>query len=87
MAEYLTAQKIAELGVKKDSGLERDSTFRTNAERKLERQQEKEQTERKPEHLPTMAFEQPDEPAPHVELELLSVRILMFAFGCQGSIC
>ncbi len=76
MAEYLTAQKIAELGVKRDSGLERDSTFRTNAERKLERQQEKEQGEQTPEPLPTKAFEQPDEPAPQVEVELLSVSLL-----------
>ncbi|PBP28391.1 Fructose-bisphosphate aldolase [Diplocarpon rosae] len=73
MAEYLTLQRIAELGIKKDSGLERDSAFRSNAERRLEKQKEKEkEQEDASEPLPQMEAEQPEEPAPQIELELPS---------------
>ncbi|CAL3964157.1 unnamed protein product [Diplocarpon coronariae] len=71
MAEYLTLQRIAELGIKNHSGLERDSAFRSNAERKLEKQKEREQNDA-PEPLLDMEIEPPEEPAPQVELELLS---------------
>ncbi|EKD15762.1 fructose-bisphosphate aldolase [Drepanopeziza brunnea f. sp. 'multigermtubi' MB_m1] len=78
MAEYLTLQKIKELGVKKDAVVERDSTFRSNAERKLERQLEKEQSNdgegEESEPLSQTISEQEDGPAPIVELELLNVR-------------
>ncbi|KAJ5047287.1 uncharacterized protein L3040_003120 [Drepanopeziza brunnea f. sp. 'multigermtubi'] len=76
MAEYLTLQKIKELGVKKDAVVERDSTFRSNAERKLERQLEKEQSNdgegEESEPLSQTISEQEDGPAPIVELELLN---------------
>jgi hypothetical protein len=42
MAEYLTAVKLQELGVKKDLVLERDSSFRSNTERRLNKAYEKE---------------------------------------------
>lgn len=74
MAEYLTLTKLRELGVKKDSTVERDSAFRSNAERKLEKLQEKEKAEEVPEIVQRPAFEEASEPAPHVELEFFSVR-------------
>lgn len=76
VAEYLTLQKIADLGVKKDASFERDSTFRSKAERRFERQLEKEESNEEAlemESLSQMVSEQPDEPAPIVELDLLSV--------------
>jgi len=72
MAEYLTMEKLQELGVKKDSVVERDSTFQTNAVRKLEKKQEKQKQERPEEPLVRMTEEQPSEPVPQFELDLLS---------------
>jgi len=66
-------EKLQELGVKKDSVVERDSTFQTNAVRKLEKKQEKQKQERPEEPLVRMTEEQPSEPVPQFELDLLSV--------------
>ncbi|KAG4435676.1 hypothetical protein IFR05_008842 [Cadophora sp. M221] len=72
MAEYLTIAKLQELGVKKDAILERDSTFQTNAARKLEKNTEKQRQERPEEPLVRMADAQPTEPVPQFELDMLS---------------
>lgn len=74
MAEYLTMEKLKELGVTKDSVVERDSTFQTNAVRKLEKKQEKQKQEQleEPEPLVRMTEEQPSEPVPQFELDLLT---------------
>ncbi|KAH6719111.1 hypothetical protein BKA61DRAFT_473565 [Leptodontidium sp. MPI-SDFR-AT-0119] len=73
MAEYLTIAKLQELGVKKDAILERDSTFQSNAARKLEKKQEKQKQEHPEEEpLVRMADAQPSEPVPQFELDMLS---------------
>ena len=83
MAEYLTAVKLQELGVKKDFVLERDSSFRSNTERRLdkayekelEKEQEKQQEKQleKTEAVPE-AIQSTYERVTPIELELLSVR-------------
>ena len=72
MAEYLTINKVQQLGVKKDTTVERDSTFKSNMERKLEK--EKEQFKRKAAAAAesAMATMEKQSPIP-IELELLSV--------------
>ena len=78
MAEYLTADKQRQLGVKKETSLERDSTFRTNAERKLEKQREKAEREAAAAAVESaMAAIEPEpaEVATPIELDLLSVRL------------
>ncbi|KAL2067317.1 hypothetical protein VTL71DRAFT_1741 [Oculimacula yallundae] len=73
MAEYLTLSKIQELGVKKDSITERDSTFQSRAVRKLEKKLEKEKLEEPEEEpLARMAELKPVEPIAQFELDLLS---------------
>jgi hypothetical protein len=80
MAEYLTAAKLQELGVKRDAVLERDSSFRSKTERRfekeLEREHEREQ-EGGQEKVGTVAeaiqSTYQEQIAP-IELELLSVR-------------
>ncbi|KAK0104598.1 hypothetical protein ONS95_004884 [Cadophora gregata] len=72
MAEYLTMEKLQNLGLKKDSVVERDSTFQTRAVRKLEKKQEKQTQERPEEPIVRMTEEQPSEPIPQFELDLLS---------------
>lgn len=78
MAEYLTTARLQQLGVKKDTAVERDSTFRSNTERKLDK--EKEKRERKNASVAAeaevAAVEQ--EPVVPIELELLSVRLPTF---------
>jgi hypothetical protein len=83
MAEYLTAVKLQELGVKKDFVLERDSSFRSNTERKLHKAYEKElkqeqemQQEKQQEKTEAVAEAIPStyERVTPIELELLSVR-------------
>lgn len=68
MAEYLTTAKRQQLGVKKDIFIERDSSFRSNAERKLERNVADDAAEDA-----ALAVEQ--EPILPIELETLSVRL------------
>jgi hypothetical protein len=74
MAEYVTAAKLHEMGVKKDSALERDSTFRSNTEKKIERQSEV--PEKEEEFIPPAplipSFSQ-YEPEPQMQVELMSV--------------
>lgn len=72
MAEYLTDDKLQQLGVKKDTAIERDSTFRSNTERKLEK--EKEKFERSVAADSVMASIE-SEPTIPVQLDLLSVRL------------
>ncbi|KUJ07979.1 uncharacterized protein LY89DRAFT_691294 [Mollisia scopiformis] len=78
MAEYVTAAKQEELGVKKDSGLERDSTFRSNTEIKVERQSDmpevkEEEVLRPPPPIPSLVEEVYREPqTPQIQLELMS---------------
>ncbi len=72
MAEYLTIDKVQQLGVKKDTTVERDSTFKSNMERKLEK--EKEQLERKAAAAAESAMATMEKQSPiTIELELLSV--------------
>jgi len=72
MAEYLTDDKLQQLGVKKDTAIERDSTFRSNTERRLEK--EKEKFER---HIAAEAMMASIEPESTIamELDLLGVRL------------
>ena len=72
LADYLTDDKLQQLGVKKDTVIERDSTFRSNTERKLEREKEKFERNAAAESVMT-AFE--PEPAIQMQLDLLSVRL------------
>jgi hypothetical protein len=83
MAEYLTAVKLQELGVKKDFVLERDSSFRSNTARRLdkayEKELEKEQENRQEKQLEKTeavaeAIQPTYERVTPIELELLSVR-------------
>ncbi len=71
MAEYVTAAKQEELGVKKDAVLERDSTFGTRKQRKLERKQDKRPEKKSSDCFRPVVIEEAPEP---IELELLSVR-------------
>jgi hypothetical protein len=76
MAEYVTNDKLQQLGVKKDMTIERDSTFRSNMERKLDKEKEKyERTVAAEESA--MASLEPESSIP-VELGLLSVRLPTF---------
>lgn len=75
MAEYVTAAKLQDMGVKKVSALERDSTFRSNTEKKIERQSEapeKEEEEfvRPAPFIPSILQEEPE---PQMQIELMSV--------------
>jgi hypothetical protein len=45
VAEYVTKDKLGELGVKKDAALERDSTFMSSVARKAERERLKREKE------------------------------------------
>lgn len=82
MAQYVTAAKLQALGVKKDAPLERDSTFRSTTEKKLERQDEEleevleevqEEEFRPPPIVPVPSIIQAEPRAPQIELELMSV--------------
>ncbi|CZR62002.1 uncharacterized protein PAC_11899 [Phialocephala subalpina] len=83
IAQYVTASNLQALGVKKDAPLERDSTFRSTTEKKLERQVEEEEPEQvvdetqEEEFRPTPIVPAPSiiqaEPrAPQIELDLMS---------------
>ncbi len=79
MAQYVTAARLQELGVKKDAMLERDSTFRSSVERKIERQSEVQEKEEEvvvvlhpAAFTPSLVQEEPREP--QIQLELISVR-------------
>ena len=72
MAEYVTAAKQEELGVKKDALFERDSTFGTREQRKLERKQDKRPEKKSSDGFTRGMIEEAPEP---IELELLSVRL------------
>lgn len=79
MAEYATAAKLQELGVKKDATIERDGAFATNRQRKLEKAQEPK------EERQTTKTGARQEPAEEVvlELEQLSVsqsNLLLFVW-------
>jgi hypothetical protein len=77
MAEYLTADKLQELGVKKDATVERDPTFRSNMERKLEKQMLREEQEEQAQLLAQEAAASSIESErvimPHVDIDLISV--------------
>ncbi|KAE8452338.1 hypothetical protein EG329_001038 [Mollisiaceae sp. DMI_Dod_QoI] len=77
MAQYVTAARLQELGVKKDAMLERDSTFRSSVERKIERQSEVQEKEEEvvvvlhpAAFTPSLVQEEPREP--QIQLELIS---------------
>ncbi len=72
MAEYLTDDKLQQLGVKKDTAIERDSTFRSNTERRLEKEKEKFERNIAAEAM-TASIE--PESTIAIELDLLSVRL------------
>lgn len=86
MAQYVTDAQLQELGTKKASALERDSTFRSNTERRIEKQLEAEEKEReeaaRPEPAPVIAevFEPEPEPEsePQLEVELMSVSCSIY---------
>lgn len=75
MAEYVTAAKLQQLGVKKDALIERDSTFRSNAERKLDKEREKLEREAADAAAEAATLAVEPEPVLPIELELLSVRL------------
>jgi len=96
MAEYLTAVKLQELGVKKDFVLERDSSFRSNTERRLGKAYEKElekelekQLEKQLEKTEVVAeaTQSTHERVTPIELELLSVRSSWSLLETQGNVC
>ncbi|KAE9376718.1 hypothetical protein N431DRAFT_462533 [Stipitochalara longipes BDJ] len=69
MAEYLTGDKLQQLGMKNDTSIERDSTFRSNTERKFDK--EKERLERNVATESVMASIEPESTTP-MQLDLLS---------------
>jgi Ribosomal protein L9, N-terminal domain len=73
MAEYLTEDKLQQLGVKKDTAIERDSTFRSNTERKLDKENEKYERAAAAAESAMTSLE-PESSIP-MELDLLSVRL------------
>jgi Ribosomal protein L9, N-terminal domain len=75
MAEYLTTAKLQQLGVKKDTAVERDSTFRSNTERKLDKEKEKRERKIASAAAEAEVFAVEQEPVLPIELELLSVRL------------
>jgi hypothetical protein len=91
IAEYVTPVVAQEIGLKKDTLIEREYTFKSERERKLERQiQQEEQAEREREAKEAAQADEaaqaqeaewevkgtsaPKEPAPKIEIDLLSVR-------------
>jgi ribosomal protein L9 len=83
MAQYVTASNLQALGVKKDAPLERDSTFRSTTEKKLERQVEEEEPEQVVDEaqeeefrpapiVPAPSIIQAEPRAPQIELDLMS---------------
>ena len=74
MAEYLTDDKLQQLGVKRDTTLERDSTFRTNTERKIDKERERFDRQAAVAAESLMASIEPEAAMP-MELDLLSVRL------------
>lgn len=73
MAEYLTTDKLQQLGVKKDTTIERDSTFRSNTDRKFDKERERFERTAAAAAESAMTSLKP-EPAVPMELDLLSVR-------------
>lgn len=78
MAEYMTAAKMTELGVKKETAIERDSTFASGKQRKITRKQQaeelaKQQAEKLAEQTLQASKVATEEP-PVIELKLFTVR-------------
>lgn len=78
MAEYMTAAKMHELGVKKETAIERDSTFASEKQRKIAKKQQaeelaKQQADREAEQT-LQASKAVTQEAPVIELKLFSVR-------------
>jgi hypothetical protein len=87
MAEYLTAVKLQELGVKKDFVLERDSSFRSNTERRLDEAYEKElEKQLEKTEVVAEATQSTYELVTPIELELLSVRSSWPLLETQGNV-
>ena len=99
MAEYLTAVKLQELGVKKDFALERDSSFRSNTERRLDKAYEKELEKEQEKQLEKQLVKQLEktevvaeatqstyERVTPIELEFLSVRASWSLLETQGNV-
>lgn len=90
MAEYVTATMAKELGLNKDTQLEREYAFKSEKERRMERlaiQEEKEERERQEKEAeeeaalsiaPTTPLQ---EPAPIIEIDLMSVRALIACYS------
>jgi len=77
MAEYMTAAKMNELGVKKETAIERDSTFASGKQRKISKRQQaeelaKQQAEQAAEQK-LQSLNPIEEAAPVIELQLLRV--------------
>ena len=86
MAEYVTSAKLHELGMKKDFALERDSTFRSNTEKKIERQTEVPDIEEEafvpqaplvPSYQQSIPQEVYDEP--QIQIELMKRKSFIYA--------
>lgn len=78
MAEYVTSAKLQALGVKRESALERDSTFRSNTETKIERQLDVPETKEEEFVRPAPIIEAPVEEEyrePQIQIEMMSVRL------------
>ena len=75
MAEYLTSNKLQQLGMKKDTTVERDSTFKSNTERKLDKENEKFERKVAAAAAESTIASMEQEPAFPIELDLLSVRL------------
>lgn len=78
MAEYLTATKAEDLGIKKDTPVEREYTFKSNEERKAIKQEERVAREILSEEKSVgiwepASFSQAQDPVPQIELGLLTV--------------
>lgn len=82
MAEYLSASKLQELGLNKDAQVERDSTFKSNLDRKWDKEQENLEkiraaaaTEAAAEAAEAAALAENGKPIAPIELDLLSVSL------------
>jgi hypothetical protein len=75
MAEYVTTAKLQQFGVKKDDLVERDSMFRSNTERKLDKEKEKLEREYADAAAEAATLAVKQEPVLPIELDLLSVRV------------
>ncbi len=82
----MTIDKVQQLGVKKNKTVERDSTFKSNMERKLEKEKEQFQREAAAAAESPIATMERQSPIP-IELELLSVGYLQLFWSILEDCC